>query len=372
MGIYKRLITALASHASSVTSSSSSSLRAREPWTVFRRGMREVYMSQAALDAAAERRARKRKLRVDPPMSALQRNRYGPPKPHDPNLPEPINVLVGDRLSLHNRLQALSRSGKLDDALVAARQAQYSRIRPTIFTYNSLLGHLHRAAKYEHVFNLFAFMRQAGVIPNVVTYNIVLGSHAELLDMEKSFAMLQMIYDAKMSPSNVTFSHLMRAHFRLEKYEDVMRLFREMLEKCYGADPPTYANTIEGFVKGGAMDQATELYMEMRKRGSIFSEPVFCNLIKGYIAAGRTQEALDVFEFVPEKVERTALSGNAVIEGFCNAGRIQDALDFFEKLGEKDLKRDALSIALLMDYYIEQEGNLQEAEKIFRSAGLVF
>ncbi|GLJ08917.1 hypothetical protein SUGI_0098590 [Cryptomeria japonica] len=146
MGIYKRLTTVLVNHASS-SSSLSSPIRVREPWTIFRRGMREVYMSQAALDAAAERRARKRALRVDPPMSALQRNRYGPPKPHDPNMPEPINVLVGDRLSLHNRLQSLSRSGKLDEALVAARQAQYSRIRPTIFTYNSLLGHCHRAGR---------------------------------------------------------------------------------------------------------------------------------------------------------------------------------------------------------------------------------
>ncbi|GLJ44719.1 hypothetical protein SUGI_0940370 [Cryptomeria japonica] len=145
MAMYKRLITILANHGCS--SSLSSPRKAAEPWTIFKRGMREMYMSQAMLDAAAERRARKRKLRVDPPMSALQRNRYGPPKPHDPNMPEPINVLVGDRLSLHNRLQALSRSGKLDDALVAARQAQFARIRPTIFTYNSLLGHCHRAAR---------------------------------------------------------------------------------------------------------------------------------------------------------------------------------------------------------------------------------
>lgn len=358
MGIYRRLL----------LKAVSGSLLAHEMCISGRRAMRGVVMSQAALDAAAERRRRKRKLRIDPPLSALQRNRdYARQQAQrNPNLPESINVLVGDRLSLHNRIQTLCRAGKLQEAIEGVKAAMFSRIRPTVFTCNSVLGALHRAGEHADVVFLFNFVKQSGVIPNLVTYNIVLSTHCEKLDMDASFNMLKTIYEAEMTPSNVTFNHLMKAHFRLQKYEEVMRLFWEMLEKCHGADPPTYAATIEGFCKGGAMKQAEELYMEMRRRGSIFSEPVFCNLIGGFFNEGEIQKALDVFDFIPEKLERTVMSYNAVMDGFCKAGQLQEALQYLDKLAESNLSPNAASYTILMNGYITQ-GKLQEAEKLFRS-----
>lgn len=358
MGIYRRLL----------LKAGSWSLLVHESRSSGRRAMRGVVMSQAALDAAAERRRRKRKLRIDPPLSALQRNRdyVRQEAQRNPKLPDLINVLVGDRLSLHNRIQTLCRAGKLQEAIEGVKAAMFSRIRPTVFTCNSVLGALHRAGEHADVVSLFNFVKQSGVIPNLVTYNIVLSTHCEKLDMDASFNMLKTIYDAEMTPSNVTFNHLMKAHFRLHKYEEVMRLFTEMLEKCHGADPPTYAATIEGFCKGGAMQQAEKLYMEMRRRGSIFSEPVFCNLIGVFFRAGEIHKALDVFDFIPEKLERTVMSYNVVMDGFCKAGQVQEALQYLDKLPEKNLNPNATSYAIVMSGYVTQ-GKLQEAEKLFRS-----
>jgi pentatricopeptide repeat protein len=218
MGAYRRLIRALTTHSISPLRTThggpSSPLFATTTWT---RGMRMVATSQAAMDAAAERRRRKRKLRIEPPLNALQRNRDYARREAMSNrnskLPEPINVLVGDRLSLHNRIQTLCRAGKLDEATLGVKHAMYSNCRPTVFTCNSVLGALTRAGEHDNAVSLFKFIKQAGVIPNLVTYNIVLSTHCERLDLEASFDMLKTIYEAEMTPSTVNFNHLMKAHF---------------------------------------------------------------------------------------------------------------------------------------------------------------
>ena len=117
---------------------------------IFNRGMRQIVMSQAALDAAAERRRRKRKLRMEPPLNALQRNRdYVRKEPYVVSkFPEPISALVGERLNLHNRVLSLCRSANLSDAVLAVRHAMFSNCRPTVFTCNAVLEHLQATGNY--------------------------------------------------------------------------------------------------------------------------------------------------------------------------------------------------------------------------------
>ncbi|KAH9296703.1 hypothetical protein KI387_044283 [Taxus chinensis] len=324
--------------------------------------MRQIVMSQAALDAAAERRRRKRKLRMEPPLNALHRNRdYVRKEPYIVSkFPEPISVLVGDRLCLHNRIQALLRDGNFDDAILGVRHAMFSNCRPTIFTCNAVLDHLQKAGKHTELLSLYKFITQSGVIPNIVTYNTVVSTHCEKLDIDAAVNILNDIYAAEMTPSTATFIQLMMAHFRLKKYEEAMRLFREMLDKCHGADPSTSAVTIEGFVNGGAIDQATELYMEMKRHGSIFSEQVFCILIRGYFATSRVSEAMEVFNFIPEKLQPTVLSYNAMLDGLFKAGRDQEGMDFFDSFKSKNVIPNASTYAIIMSRLVEQ-GNVDRA-----------
>ncbi|CAN0907412.1 Pentatricopeptide repeat-containing protein At1g10270 [Linum grandiflorum] len=107
---------------------------------------RRTFAFSSAEEAAAERRRRKRRLRIEPPMHALQRDPHPPVRdPNAPRLPDSTSALVGPRLSLHNRVQSLIRAFDLDAASYLARTAVFSRIRPTVFTCNAIIAAMYRA-----------------------------------------------------------------------------------------------------------------------------------------------------------------------------------------------------------------------------------
>uniref|UniRef100_A0A251UIU2 Pentatricopeptide repeat-containing protein n=1 Tax=Helianthus annuus TaxID=4232 RepID=A0A251UIU2_HELAN len=117
----------------------------------------------SAEEAAAERRRRKRRLRIEPPLHALQRDPNSPRPKRDPNQPDTTSALVGPRLSLHNRVQSLIRAGDLDNASVVARQSVFSTTRPTVFTCNAIIGSMYRAKRYSDAIALFTyFFKQCG------------------------------------------------------------------------------------------------------------------------------------------------------------------------------------------------------------------
>ncbi|KAM3741705.1 hypothetical protein ACB098_07G017000 [Castanea mollissima] len=104
-------------------------------------------------EAAAERRSRKRRLRIEPPLSSLNRSQQQqqtqqpqkpqqsqiPQNPNSPKLPEHVSALSGNRLNLHNRILTLIRQNDLEEASLFTRHSVYSNCRPTIFTVNSVL-----------------------------------------------------------------------------------------------------------------------------------------------------------------------------------------------------------------------------------------
>jgi hypothetical protein len=77
-------------------------------------------------------------VRIEPPLHALRRDSPPPRDPNGPRLPDTTSAFVGPRLSLHNRVQSLIRSGDLDGASATARAAVSSRVRPTVFTCNAV------------------------------------------------------------------------------------------------------------------------------------------------------------------------------------------------------------------------------------------
>ncbi|MCI32017.1 pentatricopeptide repeat-containing protein, partial [Trifolium medium] len=114
-------------------------IRIRQPSSLFPR-----FLSFASPEeAAAERRRRKRQIRIEPPLSALNRNQQQSPNPHpksqsppyylnpsNPKLPEHASALTGNRLNLHNHILTLIRQNDLDEAALYTRHSIYSNCRP--------------------------------------------------------------------------------------------------------------------------------------------------------------------------------------------------------------------------------------------------
>lgn len=204
----------------------------------------------SAEEAAAERRRRKRRLRIEPPLHALRRDPNAPRPPPDPNArrqPDTTSSLTGPRLNLHNRVQSLIRAGDLDNASVLARQAVFSRTRPTVFTCNAIIASMYRAQRYDEAVSLFEFFfKQSNIVPNIVSYNFLIVSHCECKRVDVGLEIYKLILaQAPFSPSSVTFRHLTKGLIDVGRIGEAVDLLMEMLNKGLGADSIVYNNLIK-------------------------------------------------------------------------------------------------------------------------------
>lgn len=202
-------------------------------------------------EAAAERRKRKRRLRIEPPLSALRHQQSPQPRPppsatpqnpNAPKLPEPLSALSGNRLNLHNRILKLIRENDLDEAALLTRHSIYSNCRPTIYTCNSVMAAQLRQSKYAELLSLHRFITQAGVGANVITYNLLLTVY---LDCRKTDVALeqykQLINDAPFNPSPTTYRVLIKGLVDNQEIEKALEIKDGMVAKGLQPDPTIYS-----------------------------------------------------------------------------------------------------------------------------------
>ncbi|KAL2339614.1 hypothetical protein Fmac_007554 [Flemingia macrophylla] len=338
-------------------------------------------------EAAAERRRRKRQLRMEPPLSALNRTQTAP-KPHsqsqspyylnpnNPKLPEHVSALAGNRLSLHNRILALVRANDLDEAALYTRHSIYSNCRPTIFTINAVLTALLRQSRYSDLLSLHRFITQAGVVPNIITHNLVFQTY---LDCRKPDTALehykQFLNDAPMNPSPTTYRILIKGLVDNGKLDSAIDIKAEMDSKGFSPDPLVYHYLMLGHARASDDDAVLGLYEELRERlgGVVEDGVVFGCLMKGYFLKGMEKEAMECYEEALGKKKMSAVGYNSVLDALSRNGRFDEALKVFDRMMKEHEPPRRLSVNLgsfnvIVDGYCGQ-GRFEEAIKVFRKMG---
>ncbi|KAG5031536.1 hypothetical protein AAZX31_06G122900 [Glycine max] len=335
-------------------------------------------------EAAAERRRRKRQLRMEPPLSALNRTQTAPKpqsspyylNPNNPKLPEHVSSLTGNRLNLHNRILTLIRENDLDEAALYTRHSIYSNCRPTIFTINAVLAALLRQSRYSDFLSLHRFITQAGVVPNIITHNLVFQTY---LDCRKPDTALehykQFLNDAPMNPSPTTYRVLIKGLIDNNKLERALEIKTEMDSRGFSPDPLVYHYLMLGHTRVSDGDGVLRLYEELRERlgGVVEDGVVFGCLMKGYFLKGMEKEAMECYEEVLGKKKMSAVGYNSVLDALSKNGRLDEALRLFDRMMKEYEPPKRLSVNLgsfnvIVDGYCG-EGRFEEAMEVFRKIG---
>ncbi|KAG0502999.1 hypothetical protein HPP92_003071 [Vanilla planifolia] len=334
----------------------------------------------SAEEAAAERRRRKRRLRIEPPLHALRRDPNAPRPPRDPNaprLPDSTSALVGNRLSLHNRVQTLIRSGELDAASVHARHSVFSSVRPTVFTCNAIMASMHRAARHDDAVALFHFFFvQHNVVPNVVSYNVLINTHCDAGRVDTALDVYRHILaNAPFSPSPVTYRHLTKGLINVGRITEALDLLREMLSRGHGADSLVYNNLIAGFIDLGNMDKAIELFDELRERCLVYDGVVHATFMEAYWKLGKDKEAMESYQsLIDRQFKMIPATCNVLLETLLKHDKVAEANKLFEHM--LDEHKPPVFMALNTETYnimvnrCFQEGNFAQAIEVFHKTGL--
>ncbi|XVF50976.1 hypothetical protein PTKIN_Ptkin04bG0146700 [Pterospermum kingtungense] len=339
-------------------------------------------------EAAAERRRRKRRLRVEPPLSSAQRSQQqaqhvAPPKPiqnpNAPKLPEPVTVLSGNRLNLHNKILKLIRENDLEEAALYTRHSVYSNCRPAIYTVNAVLNAQLRQSKYADLLSLHRFITLAGIAPNVITHNLIFQTY---LDCKKPDTALehykQFSNESPVNPSPTTYRILVKGLVDNGKLDKALEMKEEMAEKGLAPDPLVYSYLMLGCARNGDSDGIFKLFEELKEKkdGVLEDGVVYGNLMKGYFMKGMEKEAMDCYEEACDensKVKMSAVAYNYVLEALSKKGKFDEALRLFDRMKNEHNPPRRLAVNLgtfnvIVDGYCAED-KFKEAMDVFRSMG---
>ncbi|XP_022736510.1 pentatricopeptide repeat-containing protein At3g49240, mitochondrial-like [Durio zibethinus] len=334
-------------------------------------------------EAAAERRRRKRRLRVEPPLSSVQRpqqlaQQVAPPKPiqnpNAPKIPEPVTVLAGNRLNLHNKILKLIRDNDLDEAALYTRHSVYSNCRPAIYTVNAVLNAQLRQSKYADLLSLHRFITLAGIAPNVITHNLIFQTY---LDCKKPDTALehykQFSNESPVNPSPTTYRILVKGLVDNGKLEKALEMKEEMVEKGLARDPVVYSYLMLGCAKSGDSDGIFKLFEELKEKKD---GVVYGCLMRGYFMRGMEKEAMECYEEAcgeNSKVKMSAIAYNYVLDALSKNGKFDEALKLFDRMKNEHSPPRRLAVNLgsfnvIVDGYCA-EGKFKEAMEVFRLMG---
>ncbi|KAL9237727.1 hypothetical protein vseg_012242 [Gypsophila vaccaria] len=299
-------------------------------------------------DIAAERRKRKRQLRMQPPLSPNRHNQHQQqqqqqqqqrgPTSCSPKLPDHVFALSGPRLTCHNTILKLIRENDLDEAALYTRHSVYSNCRPTIFTCNAVLSAFLRHSRYADFLSLHRFISQAGIVSNIITYNLLITLYCECRKPDTALEHYKrLIEDAPFEPSPTTYRILVKGLVDNNKVEKAIEIKDEMLSRGFDADTFVYGHLMNGCAKNKNGDKILELFEELKDKlgGDITKGIVYGPLMKGYFLKEEDEEAMSVFEELmrdDSRVKMDAVAYNLVLDAFCKHGKFEEALKLFEKM----------------------------------------
>ncbi|PKA59276.1 Pentatricopeptide repeat-containing protein [Apostasia shenzhenica] len=328
-------------------------------------------------EAAAERRRRKRQLRIDPPLHRNPNASRPIRDPKSPRLPDSTSSLVGPRLSLHNRVQSLIRSGNLDDASAVSRQALFSSVRPTVFTCNSVMSSMLRARRFDDVSALFHFFFvQQKAIPSIVSYNVLINAHCDAGQIEKALDVYrQILATAPFTPSTVTYRHLTKGLVDSGRITEAAGLLREMLNRGHSTDALVYNNLIAGFINLDDINKALELLHELRERCFVYDGVVHVTVMEAYWKRGMDKEAMESYQSLMDRqFKMTPVTCNALLQTLLKHGKEVEAYKLFDQM--LDEHKPPVFTALNTETYNVMVdhcfslGKFSEAIEVFHTTGV--
>ncbi|CAI8585918.1 unnamed protein product [Vicia faba] len=241
-----------------------------------------------------------------------------------------------------------------------------SIVKPTVFTYNTLLNAYVGRKDRSGVGEILRLMEKEPVVFSVATYSILIqwySSSGDIGEVEKIFEEMR---ERKIEINVYVYSSMISWNCRLGNMKRAFALFDEMAQRNVAPNAHTYGALIGGVCKAGQMEAAEILLEEMQSKGIDLNMIIFNTMIDGYCKRGMMDEALRLQTIMERKgFNADVFTFNILANGLCKLHRYDEAKCTLNSMVEKGVEPNVVTFTMFIEIYCK-EGNLAEAERFFR------
>ncbi|KAK4418359.1 hypothetical protein Salat_2248600 [Sesamum alatum] len=166
-----------------------------------------------------------------------------------------------------NPLQKSPRNdGKMhaDDAL-AQFDKMLMQTQPPVSSFNTLLGAVAKAKKYEDLFSMFNRMAEANLLPDYIGMNILINSYCDLKRVGLGFAVMGGMLKRGYDPNIVTYTSLIKGLCVEDKIGDAVGLLKKIIRMGVHPNVKTWGTLVTGLCRSGNAEVALRMHEELVK-----------------------------------------------------------------------------------------------------------
>ncbi|KMZ56610.1 Pentatricopeptide repeat-containing protein [Zostera marina] len=238
---------------------------------------------------------------------------------------------------------------------------------PNEVTYTVMMNGYLMNGKNDQVFQMYAKMKQNGVLPNVYTYNTLISLHCKNADLVSAFKVFDEMCSEGLACNVIIYNTLIHGLCKFSKLTEAMNLLKKMNDSGIVPTPATFNILIDGLCKDRSVDKAKRVLHRMKKSGCSPNAITYNSLIAGLCRTGRLAETVELYKEMKERdVPPTKFTHATIIHAFTKANDMQKAIRVYGWMKESGLEMDAHIYGTLIHGFCAQ-GNMKDAWKLFRS-----
>eukprot|EP01018_Ginkgo_biloba_P002764 Gb_31266 [translate_table: standard] len=238
-------------------------------------------------------------------------------------------------------IAAYARNGLAEEALALFHQMRRTGIRPSRFTFASVLPACASLASLEHGMKIHEDVIRNGFQCNVFVESALIDMYAKCGSIEKA----RDVFDKMHQRDVVAWNTMIAAYTRQGLSEGALELFAQMQRSGTEPDQFTFSCVLPACANLGALEQGMQIHDEIIRSGiqtNVFVESACVDL---YAKCGNIEKARDVFD---KMHHRDVVSWNTMIAGYTQNGHSEEALKLYRQMQLAGLKPDPTTFASIL------------------------
>ena len=221
-----------------------------------------------------------------------------------------------------------------------------NNIRPTVYTYNSLLKEFasSKIPKWKECLSLLSqCQREPGVTPDLITYTTAMRACARGKQTSKAMELFRVVKDMNLELDVYIYTTAMDACAKGGRWKKALALLNEMKSQGIVPNEVTYGVAVTACGNGGQWEHALELLEQMKVNGLKINTITYNSAIAALSKAARNSEG-DITSLLWEKalllikdmeddgVKRDSFTFSSAISTCGAAGRWEEAVSLINDM----------------------------------------